>query len=423
MPTEEVKKSYIEGVAIDFTYPEHTATINFPFTDFQYHEQPGYEYPLLPSQKAFVTLHQSRNGDYYVFNFFINGTRGSEQPTLNGPYYYSEFKSHYVLADTQIDMLGFLKFLKNKDGENYPEIGMMFQYTAYTYYQFTINIPTRLFSLSLFSDNPSDVEPEVIDLQSKSITITSNHDAVNPLIIEPDEGYDAMSSVIATVEVPQHRREIGKSVTILQNGTTNIAPDTGYDCLESVRVITNVPTSANIQASKEVDIAENGTTIITPNSGYDAIGEISVNTNVKMRLTNIKYNASGGELFTSSLIDGNNYNYCSTATTVVVNPQQYLIRIRPSITSDGYINWVVTTFYYPSNGPAYMNVDLEVGDYYIKSSSQTATTGTIYAVYYSGDPSLSGTSIYYKSATGSTTGGFTSDAVFNSKIFLNIVAG
>lgn len=87
--------------------------------------------------------------------------------------------------------------------------------------------------------------------------------------INPESGYDAMSTVYVTVPA-QPSIQTGKSVTLSSSG--DIYPDSGYDAMESVHV--NVPTQPNIQSSKSVTLSQSGT--VTPDAGYDAMEEVVV---------------------------------------------------------------------------------------------------------------------------------------------------
>lgn len=87
--------------------------------------------------------------------------------------------------------------------------------------------------------------------------------------VNPESGYDAMSTVYVTVPV-QPSIQTGKSVTLSASG--DIYPDQGYDAMEAVHV--NVPTQPSIQPSKSVTLSQSGT--ITPDPNYDAMEEVVV---------------------------------------------------------------------------------------------------------------------------------------------------
>ena len=152
-----------------------------------------------------------------------------------------------------------------------------------------------------------DVSGDVPVLESKSITINSNG-SQNVL---PSSGYDGLSSVSLSVNVPVPSIEIGKSERITTNGIIDITPDTGYDALESVRVNvavpngtetksitsngTYTPTSPNIgfssvtvnvpepkiQVNKTLaTITTNGDSVVIPSTGYDAMQKVTFSVNV-----------------------------------------------------------------------------------------------------------------------------------------------
>ena len=59
-----------------------------------------------------------------------------------------------------------------------------------------------------------------------------------------------------------------KSVEITQNGTTEVAPDTGYDGLSKVTITTNVPSSGGETEEVTVDLSmADGDQVITPSAG------------------------------------------------------------------------------------------------------------------------------------------------------------
>ena len=110
-------------------------------------------------------------------------------------------------------------------------------------------------------------------------TAESNLEALNMLCIIAGGTGTAKSNLEAlnellTVFTPGGETQ-EKSVTIRQNGTTEITPDAGYTLSKAV-VVTDVPTKP--EQTKAVTITENGTTQITPDEGYTLSGaSVSVN--------------------------------------------------------------------------------------------------------------------------------------------------
>ena len=104
-------------------------------------------------------------------------------------------------------------------------------------------------------------------------TAESNLEALNMLCIIAGGTGTAKSNLEAlnellTVFTPGGETQ-EKSVTIRENGTTEITPDAGYTLSKAV-VVTDVPTKP--EQTKTVTIRENGTTEITPDEGYTLSG-------------------------------------------------------------------------------------------------------------------------------------------------------
>lgn len=101
------------------------------------------------------------------------------------------------------------------------------------------------------------------ETQEKSVTIREN----GTTQITPDAGYTLSKAVVVT-DVPT-KPEQTKSVTIRANGITGVAPDAGH-VLTGVTINTAVP--VKMEQTKKVIITENGTTEITPDEGYTLSG-------------------------------------------------------------------------------------------------------------------------------------------------------
>ena len=81
---------------------------------------------------------------------------------------------------------------------------------------------------------------EEVKLQNdKSITYTANGNYT----IQPDTGYDGLSSVGVAVNVDTTPHLQSKSSTYTTNGTYTINPDDGYDGLSTAEVVVNVPST------------------------------------------------------------------------------------------------------------------------------------------------------------------------------------
>lgn len=88
--------------------------------------------------------------------------------------------------------------------------------------------------------------------------------------INPESGYDAMSTVYVNVPA-QPSIQTDKSVTYSSGGTYTVNPSSGYDAMDSVEVTVQTP---RLQQSKSVTLSQSGT--ITPDPNYDAMEEVVV---------------------------------------------------------------------------------------------------------------------------------------------------
>lgn len=65
-----------------------------------------------------------------------------------------------------------------------------------------------------------------------------------------------------------------KTVTITENGTTEVIPDAGYGSVKKVGVTVDVPTSAPVLQKKSISITSNGTGSVLPDAGKDGLSEV-----------------------------------------------------------------------------------------------------------------------------------------------------
>ena len=177
--------------------------------------------------------------DYYIFESYYNNSNQTVTQTLSMPYYYLDI--YKVIPNVEIDSLSFF------DDKGLLHITTIGSAKSDGLSQLQVRIPKRYFSISLFSEEPSDIEPEAVNQIVKNVTINQNYDSVNPLIIEPSEGYDTMSAVAAVVQVPQASLETNytKALELQDNDNlfnltqTNynkhflISPNSGYDGISS----------------------------------------------------------------------------------------------------------------------------------------------------------------------------------------------
>lgn len=112
-------------------------------------------------------------------------------------------------------------------------------------------------------------------LQEKSTTISQN----GASSVTPDSGYDGLSKVDITVQVPEKTIQANKTVSITTNGQTIVSPDPSNDGMAQVTVDVNVVVPT-VQASKAITITQNGPIEILPDSDYDVMEKVEATINV-----------------------------------------------------------------------------------------------------------------------------------------------
>lgn len=100
-------------------------------------------------------------------------------------------------------------------------------------------------------------------MQDKSISITEN----GTTNVTPDEGYDGLTNVDIEVNVPISP---AMDVTYTENGIYEVLPDSGDAGIKKINV--SVEVEPNLQ---DKNITENGT--YTADSGYDGLKSVTVN--------------------------------------------------------------------------------------------------------------------------------------------------
>lgn len=120
-------------------------------------------------------------------------------------------------------------------------------------------------------------------------TAKSNLEALNMLCViaggtgTAKSNLEALNELLTVFKPGGETQE--KSVTIIENGTTEITPDEGYTLSKAV-VVTDVPPKP--EQSKAVTITENGTTEITPDDGY-VLSRASVTVNIAPPVATVPY--------------------------------------------------------------------------------------------------------------------------------------
>ena len=246
---------------------------NIPLTDFT--EENNINADEVESGDIYIQISKPNPArNTYLVNYVVNNSNNNVYPeVVRTPYYYYKLSNLYTVTNSPIL---FLASLLKTDGSIALQIENS-KIAANDYEKGMFSLDNSYYSL-IFNENdiPSDIETENIQ-GTKNVTITSNHDAVNPLIIEPDEGFESMAAVAAVVEVPQATIEQNKSVTYNGNGTYSLLPSSGYDAISDATVNVAVPLQAqknyNYYTSDYTGTNEFKTiqNVIAPGSGYTAM--------------------------------------------------------------------------------------------------------------------------------------------------------
>lgn len=136
------------------------------------------------------------------------------------------------------------------------------------------NLGNNIFNKSIYITNftnDDDITPQSINLQEKIVTLNEN---VTDYIVEPDIGWEGLSSVQINTNISSNVQEV-KTFNITQPITTNVLPDTGYQSMSRVFLNWQVPTEL-----KQLTVTQNGTITISPENGNYFISSVRLTTNV-----------------------------------------------------------------------------------------------------------------------------------------------
>lgn len=103
--------------------------------------------------------------------------------------------------------------------------------------------------------------------------------------VTPDVGYQGLGEVTINTNVPSGVNNQNKSLVIRSNGDSVISPDIGYSGIGNLDLTVEVPSDINNE-NKTLVVNSNGSRIVRPDSGYSGIGELSLTVNVPSDINN-----------------------------------------------------------------------------------------------------------------------------------------
>lgn len=165
-----------------------------------------------------------------------------------------------------------------------------------------INADSGYSGLGTVSIN-TNVQPS---LESVDTRITSNTPL--PLIIEPSDHYDGLSSVIV-----RGQRQVIDNVTLTQNGEFNFTCGDNFVGISEINGTVEVPSDVHNQ-NKEVNINSNTTTTVSADSGYSGLSSVTINTNIQPNLTTRTYEFEKNNQNPVTLIKPSGYDGYSSVT-------------------------------------------------------------------------------------------------------------
>ena len=116
--------------------------------------------------------------------------------------------------------------------------------------------------------------------ENEVVITTENGTKTLELFNEEENKMTKKYTVITNVDQDTNVQPL-KTVTITENGETLIEPDEGYEAVSLITASVNVPTPEPNLEEKEVDITEQGEKEFLPSEGYDGISSIKINVQVQ----------------------------------------------------------------------------------------------------------------------------------------------
>lgn len=282
---DTLRKTAIKSIKTVITNGSGVSTINYPkvvnLTDFEYTTIGGTEI-LNPGETHIKILLPTDITNNYITYFYVNNKNDTMIVNTEADQYNYTITNAFTRNGTAVfnasfrdinDRVAFQigsNIINDSDQETYN------MSVNTKYYSFIFNE----------SDIPSEIEPESTQ-NIKNVTINRNYDSVNPLIIEPDEGYDNMDAVAAVVNVPNGT----ETTNITSNGTyIPTSPNIGFS---SVSVNVPQPTLEDLRVVSTA-FNTNGEYYINPHTGYDAMEQAKFTVSVPngTETTNITSNGT-----------------------------------------------------------------------------------------------------------------------------------
>ena len=218
-----------------------------------------------------------------------------------------------------------------------------------------VTFPGKSFFNRLFINVSDVVNEEAINVQDKTIDITTN----GTRTVTPDVGYQGLGEVTINTNVPSGVNNQNKSLVIRSNGNSVISPDVGYSGIGNLNLTVEVPSDINNQ-NKTLVVTSNGSQTVRPDLGYSGIGELSLSVNVpekRLKEETITINGNGYQ----EVYPGEGYDGFSSINIETNVPQPSIQQVKRHIlTSVNTIDRVLPDEGY--NAMKEVDVSVDVSD-------------------------------------------------------------